>query len=455
MSQQILIIDDERAIREETADFLRSEGFECAIAACGKEALDMIEERDFHVIICDIMLPDTTGIELTEEFRQLSPESLILLITAHPSVETVLSAMRLGASDYITKPLVFEDVLRKVRHLLDYRAQQMELRWHRQQLQADSRLENFVGQSDSMRKIHDLIRRVAASASPILITGESGTGKELVARAIHYEGSRANARFITINCAAIPATLLESQLFGHLKGAFTGADRSLDGVFAAASGGTLFLDEIGDMPLELQPKLLRAIENQEILPVGASEPLKVDTRILASTNQNLEEAIKLATFREDLYYRVSVVNINVPPLRERRDDIPLLIEHFVQKLNKELGRRISGVTNEVLRRLLRYDWKGNVRELRNVIERAMILEDGELISPAALPSNLMTETDPADFAGHLKEVVREFERDYVQTILRATAGDKDKAAEILGVSVSSLYRRLQRLEEESTDSDQD
>ncbi len=449
MSQDVLIVDDQRALREEVAEFLRSQGLTCAAASSGSEALQLAKERDFTVILVDIKLPDINGIELTEQLRRHTPESLVLIITAHPSVETVVSALRMGASDYLTKPLILEDLLQKVRHLIEFRAQQLALRWHRQQLQAEYGSENLIGQSAAIRQVRRLIGRVAPSPSAVLITGESGTGKELVARAVHYDGPRRDARFITINCAAIPPTLLESQLFGYVKGAFTGADKAMDGVFATASGGTLFLDEIGDLPLELQPKLLRAVENHEILPVGAAEPIEVHPRIIASTNKDLEKAIGLERFREDLYYRLAVVSIDIPPLRDRRDDIPFLVEYFIGKLNKQLGRRVTGVTNEVLRRFLRYGWKGNVRELQNVIERAMILEDGDLIVPAALPSNLMQDTHPAGVTGHLKEVVRKFEADYVATILRATGGNKQEAADMLGVSVSSLYRRLHQLEEES------
>jgi two-component system response regulator AtoC len=242
--------------------------------------------------------------------------------------------------------------------------------------------------------------------------------------------------------------LLESQLFGHLKGAFTGADRASEGLFSATDSGTLFLDEIDDIPLELQPKLLRAIDNHEILPIGSAKPIKVDTRIIASANRNLQEEVEQGKFREDLFYRLAVVTIHMPPLRDRREDIQALVDHFIHKFNKKLRHQIKGVTNEVLRRFLQYEWKGNVRELRNVIERAVILEDGELITPRSLPSNLIQQTNPAELTGPLKEAVRKYEREYVNTILRTTDGDKKLAAELLGVSVSSIYRRLQELEEE-------
>ncbi len=448
MSHHILIVDDERALREELADFFHSKGLGCSLARNATEGLELAGARDFTVILLDVQLPDMNGTEMISRLRECSPESRVLMITAHPSVDTVITALREGASDYVIKPLILEDLLYKVRHMIEFRTQEMELRWHRQQLQQRYEMSNIVGRSEPMKEVFRLVERVGETATPVLITGESGAGKEVVARAIHYNGPRCDKRFIAINCAAIPASLLESQLFGHLKGAFTGAEVENKGVFATASGGTLFLDEIGDMPLELQPKLLRAIDNQEILPVGATDPVAVDTRILSSTTTDLQEQVHKGRFREDLFYRLAVVTTHMPPLRQRRDDIPALVEHFIRKLNHTLRRRIRGVTNDALRLLLRYDWKGNVRELQNVIERAMILEDGELITSAALPSNLVPHTHSGKISGPLKEAVRKFERDYVATILRTTNGDKRLAADLLGVSVSSLYRRMQGAEDE-------
>ncbi len=330
--------------------------------------------------------------------------------------------------------------------MIEFRAQQMEIRWYRHQLHAEHDFANIVGKSKHMKAVYDLVERVSKADSAVLITGESGTGKELIANAIHHYGPRRNRRFVPLNCAAIPATLLESQMFGHVKGAFTSADAPAEGLFVAADKGTLFLDEVGDLPLELQPKLLRAVEDQSIRPVGATEGIQVDVRIIASSHVNLEEAVQRGRFREDLFYRLSVVTIDIPPLRDRPEDIPALIDYFVARLNRKLKRDFRGVTNEGLRRLLRYQWKGNVRELQNVIERAMILEDNDLITPASFPSNLVVQTHPAETIGPLKDAVRRFERDYINRILQATNGDKQLAAELLGVSVSSIYRRLQAFE---------
>ncbi len=449
MSRDVLIIEDERAIREELADFLREEGFSCVLAATGQEGIERVDGRDFDVVLLDVRLPDMSGTDVLARLRHLAPESHVLIMTAHPSVETVVFALRLGAVDYVTKPLILEDLLQKIHRMIEFRAQQMEIRWYRHQLQAEYDFANIVGKSKPMKDVYHLVERVAATDSPVLVTGESGTGKELIASAIHHNGARKDGRFVPLNCAAIPTALLESQMFGHVKGAFTGADTPAEGLFMAASGGTLFLDEIGDLPLELQPKLLRAVEQQSVLPVGATEPVKVDTRIIATTHVDLEQAIKDGRFREDLFFRLAVVTIPIPPLRERAEDIPAIVEKFIARINRKLRRNVRGVTNETLRRLLRYSWKGNVRELQNVIERAMILEEGDLITPATLPSNLLQETHPKEESGPLKDAVREFEREYIGRILHATEGDKRLAAELLGVSVSSIYRRLQVFEEDA------
>jgi DNA-binding NtrC family response regulator len=454
MSHEVLIIEDERAIREELADFLHEEGLSCVLAATGQEGIARVGERNFEAILLDIRLPDTTGIEVLKRLRKLTPESHIIIMTAHPSVDTVVSALRLGAVDYVTKPLILEELLQKIRRLIEFRAQQIEIQWYRNQLQAEYDFANIVGESARMKKVYHLVERVAVTDSPVLITGESGTGKELIAGAIHHNGPRKNRRFVPLNCAAIPAALLESQMFGHVKGAFTGADTRADGLFVAASGGTLLLDEIGDLPIELQPKLLRAVEQQSFLPVGASEPVSVDTRIIASTNADLQQAVKDGLFRADLYYRLAIVTIEVPPLRDRVEDVPSLIERFIQKLNTKLRKKFRGVTNDALRCLLRYSWPGNVRELHNVVMRAMILEDGDMITTAALPPGLLDPKHSDLVVGSLKEAVREFEQEYINRVLQATNGDKQHAAELLGVSVSSIYRRLQVNEHDTGECDE-
>ncbi len=449
MSATILIVEDERAIREELADFLREEGFSCVLASNGQEGIACVDGRDLDVVLLDVRLPDMCGIDVLARLRALAPESHVFIMTAHPSVDTVVSALRLGAIDYVTKPLILEDLLQKIRRSIEFRAQQMEIRWYRQQLQIEYGFSNIIGKSQAMKDVFTLVQRVASTESPVLVTGESGTGKELIANAIHHNGTRRDARLIPLNCAAIPAALLESQMFGHLKGAFTGADVRTAGLFAAASGGTLLLDEIGELPLELQPKLLRAVEQQSVLPVGATEPVSIDTRIIASTNTDLQQAVKDGRFRADLFYRLAIVTIEIPPLRDRVEDIPALVERFVAKLNTKLRKNFRGVSNAALGHLLRYRWPGNVRELQNVIERAMILQDGDLITPSALPSSLLERPHPDRVVGPLKAAVHEFEKEYINRILQVTNGDKQLAAELLGVSVSSIYRRLQAIEDET------
>ncbi len=449
MSHRILIVDDERALREELAEFFHDQNLCCAIAGDAEQALELVREQDFDIVLTDIRMPGIDGIEFVWQLRDMAPETLVLMITAHPSVDTAVSAMRLGVIDYVTKPLVLQDLLRKVQHLIEFKEQQRELRWYRQQAQATYDLSNIVGRSKPMQEVFSVVEKVADNSTPVLITGESGTGKELVARAIHYSGCRRNERFVAVNCSAIPAALLEAEFFGYVKGAFTGAEHEKKGLIAAASGGTLFLDEIGELPPELQPKLLRATENPEILPVGASETVSVDTRIVASTNKDLRQEAKEGRFREDLYYRLSVLTIHMPPLRDRREDIPRLVDRFVGQFNRELRRHITGLSNEALRRLLSYEWKGNVRELRNVIERAVMFTEGDLITPDVLPTHLMEATHPAETTGTLRDAVQKFESEYIDAILRATDGDKALAAELLGVSLSSLYRRLLRFDDQT------
>ena len=449
MSHRILIVDDERALREELAEFFHDQNLYCAIAGDAEQALKLVREQDFDIVLTDIRMPGIDGIELACQLRDVAPEALVLMMTAHPSVDTAVSAMRIGVIDYVIKPLVLQDLLRKVRHLIEFKEQQRELRWYRQQAQANHDVSNIVGRSKPMREVFSMLKKVAENRTPVLITGESGTGKELVARAIHYHGTRKDERFVTVNCSAIPAALIEAELFGHMKGAFTGAEHDRKGLFAVASGGTLFLDELGELPLEQQPKLLRATENQEILPVGADKTVSVDTRIVASTNKDLRLEVQEGRFREDLYYRVSVVTIHMPPLRDRREDIPRLVDRFVGQFNRELKRQVTGLSNEALRRLLSYEWKGNVRELRNVIERAVMFTEGDLITPDVLPTHLMEATHPAETTGTLRHAVHRLESEYIDAIMRATEGDKARAAELLGVSLSSLYRRLQRFDDQT------
>ena len=367
-------------------------------------------------------------------------------MTAHGSVETAVEALRAGATDYLLKPVVFDDLLAKVAHLLEYRQLVWQAQMLRREVEARYDFEGLIGTGPAMREVFELIKKVAPTQSTVLVTGESGTGKEVVARAIHHFSEVAQRIFLPVNCAAIPENLLESQLFGHVRGAFTGAVSSQEGLFARAKGGTIFLDEIGDMPFGLQSKLLRAIEAKEILPVGSTQTITVDVRIIAASNQNLGEMVDQSRFREDLYYRLNVVNIALPPLRERREDIPGLVEYLVRRHNREMKRAYRGVDNATLKLLMSQPWKGNVRELDNVIEHAMILGSGEWITVADLPRALRAQDEALPAVGdELREALRAYERIHVESVLRRTGSDKRKAAELLGLSLSSLYRKLNEL----------
>ncbi len=378
--------------------------------------------------------------------RDVSPQTHVLVMTAHGTVETAVDALRAGASDYILKPVVFDDLLAKVARLLEHRQLAWQAQMLRREVDAQYDFQGLVGSSVAMREIGELIRKVGPTRTTVLITGESGTGKEVVARAIHQSSEVAQRIFLPVNCAAIPENLLESQLFGHVRGAFTGAVTSQEGLFSRARGGTIFLDEIGDMPFGLQSKLLRAIESREILPVGSTQPVTVDVRIIAASNQQLAKMVEDGKFREDLYYRLNVVNIHLPPLRDRREDIPSLVEYLVRRHNREMKRAYKGVDNAALKLLMSQPWKGNVRELDNVIEHAMILGGGEWITVTDLPRALRETDDPLPPVGdELRDALRAYERIHIESVLRRAGHDKRKAADMLGLSLSSLYRKLNEL----------
>ena len=391
----ILVVDDEPLIRGTLAEYLGQENFQVTACATGEEALAQAALHRFDIALCDVQLPGIDGIELLDRLLKLSPETSVILITAYATVENTIEAFQRGAHDYLMKPILLNDVLAKLRRLLAYRALAMENQRLRREISKDFDFERMAGRSPAMKAVFELIRKVAATRSTVLLFGESGTGKELVARAIHQQSAQGDGRFVPVNCAAIPHDLLENQLFGHRKGAFTGADRDQAGVFVHAGSGTVFLDEISELPLGTQAKLLRAIEQKEILPVGANEPVKVEARILAATNRELPKEVADGRFREDLYYRLNVVSIRIPPLRERREDIPELVEFLLAKQSRDLARRFTGVTHEAMQVFMACQWKGNVRELDNAIQRAVILGDGPLIALGDLPPDLVpSSSDP-------------------------------------------------------------
>jgi DNA-binding NtrC family response regulator len=436
----ILVVDDEPAIQDILTWSLAAEGYNVATAASGEEALTRFAEQDFDVIVTDIVMPGLNGLELLERSRVLNPRASVIVMTAYAALETAITALRRGASDYLEKPFSIEVLKERVQRLLQYRDTIWKDTLVRRAVQTPTAGHALVGESDAIRAVREQITLAARTSSNVLVTGESGVGKELVARAVHAASARRDGDFVAVNCGAIPEALLESQLFGHLRGAFTTAVQANPGLFLTAGHGTLFLDEIGEMPLQLQVKLLRVIEDKCVLPVGGTRPTPVDTRIIASTNRDLEREVEAGRFREDLFYRLNVVHLTVPPLRERRGDIPVLVDHLVERLNGKLGTRCLGVERDALWALIGRPWKGNVRELENVLERAMVLGGGDLISMRDLSSDhgMGNGATPQDLRG----AVRRFERQHLMDVLAATQSDKRKAARLLGISLASLYRKL-------------
>jgi DNA-binding NtrC family response regulator len=445
---KLLIVDDEPIIRESLGEFLAQEGFAVTVSGSAEEALAQAQKTRFDLALCDVQLPGIDGIELLDRLLKISPETFVILITAYGTVESAVAAFRRGAHDYLMKPILLDEVLAKIRRLLQYRQLHLDNQWLRRELKRASEEESIIGKSPAMQRILEIVRKVAPTPSTVLLAGESGTGKEIIARAIHRQANqgtpRADARFIAVNCAAIPHDLLENQLFGHRKGAFTGADRDQAGVFLHAGPGTVFLDEIAELPMATQAKLLRAIEMKEILPVGANEPIAVEARVLTATNKNLAKEVEAGRFREDLYYRLNVVCITLPPLRERREDIPDLVEYLLARQVRALGKPIRGVSHEAMQLLLACPWKGNVRELDNALQRAVILGEGPLLTPADLPPDLVPQTDDPHLVNDLGEAVGRFEKQHIERVLRRVQ-DKKEAARLLGVGLSSLYRRIAEL----------
>src|SRR6266851_8007585 len=440
MNASILVVDDERAIQDSIAWCLRADGHDVRTAPDGEEAMEIMAGQDFDVVISDIIMPGVSGVELLRKARTLHPRTLVVLITAYATVETAVEALREGASDYVLKPFKFDDLRLRVQRLLEHRTASQESALFRRAVESAAPDGSLLGESEAMLAVRTQVARTGPAVSNTLITGESGTGKELVACAIHAASPRRGQPFVPINCGAIPEALLESQLFGHVKGAFTSAVQGNQGLFAAAEHGTVFLDEIGEMPVHLQVKLLRAIEEKQVWPIGGTKPVRVDIRIIASTNRDLAGEVETGRFRGDLFYRLNVVHIALPPLRERGEDIPLLADHFIREVNLKLGRRVRGIDRDTLRALMAHPWKGNVRELEHVIESAMILSEGEVLSVGDLPRGFVGESVPPNES--LRELNRQSERQHIMAVLTQTQFDKRKTARILGISLASLYRKL-------------
>lgn len=445
MNSRILIADNDSKIRESLSAVLSENGFNCIRAADGEEVLRKIKEDNFDILIVDIRLPKWDGIQLLDKVSKISPKTMTMMITASATVETAIEALRKGAVDYLIKPLDYNDVVMRVKKMRRLQQVLLENQYLKQEIHSKFNQNLIIGESAAIKQVYTMINKVAHSSSNILITGKSGTGKELVARAIHQNSPRADAPFVPINCGAIPENLFESELFGFKKGAFTGAVMDKDGVFRAANGGTLFLDEVGEIPVHIQVKLLRAIEEKEIKPIGSPSSFKVDVRVLSATNKDLLREIEEGNFREDLYYRLNIIDIHLPSLSERRDDIPLLVNHFIRKYNQELKRKVLGVDNETIKVLMNYKWKGEVRELENVIERAVLLCESDYITLKDLPPHDYTGVS-MDYADDLKTSVRNFEKQHILSILKRVDNDKNRCAEILGIGLSSLYRKIDELD---------
>lgn len=444
---RVLIVDDEEVIAATLQEFLEGEGYEVAVAADAMTALAQCEALEPDLVLCDVQLPGADGLDLLDRLLRVRPDSLVMMITAYATVESAVAAFQRGAHDYLMKPVLFDELLTKLDRLMAYRRLLLENQALRRQLHAREEGPALVGDGPGMERIKTIIRKAGPTRSNVLITGESGTGKELVARALHELGAQADAAFLAINVAAIPHDLLENQLFGHVRGAFTGADRDRAGLFVAAGAGTIFLDEIGEMPLATQAKLLRAIENKEVLPVGAVRPVPVAARVVAATNKDLSAEVADGRFRADLYYRLNVVTIHLPPLRERREDIPELVATLLARQARRQGKRVDGVDNATMRGLMAATWKGNVRELDNALERAVILAEGPILTPDDFPPELMPETDrvASSSGDNLRAALRDYERRHILRVLSECGDDKRDAARRLGLGLSSLYRKLEEL----------
>ncbi len=447
MSNKILVVDDEDIIRESLSYTLRNENYEVDEAANGKEAYIKIKESSYDLVITDIEMPGMKGTELLKEISAMNLQTSSIVITAYGSLETAISALRSGASDYILKPVEFDELLIKVKRLFEVRELLLENRILRKELQREYDYINIIGKSTAITQVFDVIKAVADTDSTVLIAGNSGTGKELVAKALHFNSHRKHKPFIAVNCGAISENLIESELFGHKKGAFTGAITDKEGFMKAAEGGTLFLDEISEMPPQLQVKLLRAVQEKEFTPVGTTTNIPINIRFIASTNRNLEELVNEGKFREDLYYRLNVIEIKLPSLKEREGDIPLLADFFLNKYRKQMNKQIKGISNDAMRALMNHEWKGEVRELENIIERAVIFCREEFISVKDLPAHFRANGEHTSFSvsGSLDDSVKRFEKEIITRTLESNEFNKEKTADALQVGLSTLYRKMKEL----------
>ncbi len=444
MPTRILLVEDEQLLRESLAQLLSEEGYHVVQAADGKAGHEAALAESFDLVLTDIRMPVMDGLTLLKHLQQVIPQTPVIVLTAFGTVESAVAAMRSGAADYLLKPVQFEDVLIRVKRALEFGEMRRNRSILTEQLASQSTFHDLIGESPAMASLFAMVRKLSTVSSSVLIVGESGTGKELFARAIHYNGVTREKPFIAINCGAIPENLIESELFGHRKGSFTGAIKDRIGYFEAANGGTLFLDEISTLPMQVQSSLLRVLEERVVVPVGDTRPRPVEVRIIAASNQNLQTQCREGKFREDLLYRLDVVRLLLPPLRQRRQDIPLLAQHFLAKYMKRMNRRVKGISNAAMRAMLNHEWRGNVRELENVIERAVIFAEDRDIELDDLP--FQSVGADSDAGEDLKQAMMQFERQHIIYSLRRHNYDKAETAQRLGIGVSSLYRKLEELQ---------
>ncbi|MGH7278142.1 MAG: sigma-54-dependent transcriptional regulator [Candidatus Rokuibacteriota bacterium] len=448
---RVLVVDDERSMRELLAIMLKQSGYQVALADGGEAAIDALGREAFDLVITDLRMRKVDGMAVLRAARDRSPGTVVVVVTAFASTETAVEAMKLGAYDYITKPFKLDEIRLIIANALERKRLQDENVALRRQLRKERGFERFIGKSGVMLEVLAMVRKTADSGSTVMVTGESGTGKELVAQAIHQESSRRSRPFVSVNCGAVPENLMESELFGHVKGAFTGAIAATEGLFAAADGGTLFLDEITEIPPTVQVKLLRAVQEREIRRIGDVKDIPVDVRLVAASNRDLTKAVAEGVLREDLFYRLNVIPIHLPPLRERREDIPLLVSHFIEKIGRETGKDVRGITPEALAILEGHAWPGNIRQLENVIERAIVLGHGPILTAEALPANVRAPESAHDVAIDLPDVgidleaaLDRLERRYIELALARTGGVQTRAAELLGLSFRQFRYKLQK-----------
>lgn len=453
----ILVVDDEVVIRKSLERFLTGLKFDVLTASNGEEAIKLMEKNPVDLALVDLVMPKMDGIEFIHRLKRAQPDVVPIVLTGFGTITSAVEAMKAGAYHYLTKPFELDDISSLIATALEHRKLKEENRLLKNQLRDKYRFENIIGTSDTMAQVYDLVEKVAETDSTVLITGESGTGKELIARAIHYNSPRKDKPLIVVNCAAIPEELLETELFGHVKGAFTGAVNTHQGKFDAADRGTIFLDEIGDMSLKLQVKVLRVLQEQRFEPVGSTSTHEVDTRIIAATNQDLDVAVKEHRFREDLFYRLNVIPIHVPPLRDRKSDIPLLVRHFIDKYSASSGRKVRDISTQALHIIMTYAWPGNVRQLENAIERAVVLKHGEVVEDIDLPSDIggcppkESSAQPSgsllDIPEHglsFKKLVSDFETKLIRTALDKCGGNRNKAASLLKLNRTTLVEKIKK-----------